>query len=253
MCARVSSKKRGKRDQRWYLSSLCISITCPPASLLLSLHLSPLFPQLSQENYNLTAHFNISASKWVWQPLLCVPPHPHLTASSVPTSIHPPTHPALSLPAPASSCRLLIIPPTVQLLPCDRRETDRDGKKQKQIRLKPRSLCQAIRLSLCEFCDMYTTMNLQWGAVSLRADVCHSWSDIDTQAAFHSDSWGSDLIHRDRHWLRIEVCVCPFVYLCIRCHPLYMSHFSAWDTSEKALSAAITPIVFSMHAHACYC
>lgn len=148
MCARVSSKKRGKRDQRWYLSSLCISITCPPASLLLSLHLSPLFPQLSQENYNLTAHFNISASKWVWQPLLCVPPHPHLTASSVPTSIHPPTHPALSLPAPASSCHLLIIPPTVQLLPCDRRETDRDGKKQKQIRLKPRSLCQAIRLSL---------------------------------------------------------------------------------------------------------
>lgn len=82
MCARVSSKKRGKRDQRWYLSSLCISITCPPASLLLSLHLSPLFPQLSQENYNLTAHFNISASKWVWQPLLCVSPHPHLTASS---------------------------------------------------------------------------------------------------------------------------------------------------------------------------
>lgn len=93
MCARVSSKKRGKRDQRWYLSSLCISITCPPASLLLSLHLSPLFPQLSQENYNLTAHFNISASKWVWQPLLCVPHHPHLTASSVPTSIHPPTQP----------------------------------------------------------------------------------------------------------------------------------------------------------------
>lgn len=102
MCARVFSKKRGKRDQRWYLSSLCISITCPPASLLLSLHLSPLFPQLSQENYNLTAHFNISASKWVWQPLLCVPPHPHLTASSVPTSIHPPTHPASTLsPSPS--------------------------------------------------------------------------------------------------------------------------------------------------------
>lgn len=80
--------------------------------------LIPLFPWLSQENYNLTAHFNISASKWVWQALLCVtlfPPPP----SYVPTSNHPPT--TLSFPAPSSSCRLLIIPPTVQLLPCDRR------------------------------------------------------------------------------------------------------------------------------------
>lgn len=184
---------------------------------------------------------------------------PHTPTSllllSLPPSIHPPTQHSLSQPQ----------PPRVVCLSFPRqfnfyhvtgeRQTEMEKNKNKSDSNRGRfaRLSGCLSLSLCEFCDMYTTMNLQWGEVSLRADVCHSWSDIDTQAAFHSDSWGSDLIHRDRHWLRIEVCVCPFVYLCIRCHPLYMSHFSAWDTSEKALSAAITPIVFSMHAHACYC
>lgn len=188
---------------------------------------------------------------------LCPPtPPPHcFFCPYLHPSTHPPTQHSLSQPQ----------PPRVVCLSFPRqfnfyhvtgeRQTEMEKNKNKSDSNRGRfaRLSGCLSLSLCEFCDMYTTMNLQWGEVSLRADVCHSWSDIDTQAAFHSDSWGSDLIHRDRHWLRIEVRVCPFVYLCIRCHPLYMSHFSAWDTSEKALSAAITPIVFSMHAHACYC
>lgn len=71
----------------------------------------------------------------------------HTPPSCVPISIHPPT--------PLSPCPNLLVsfayryPRRVQLLACDRRERETGGKKQKkQIRLKPRALCQAIRLSL---------------------------------------------------------------------------------------------------------
>lgn len=176
MCARVSSKKRGKRDQRWYLFlSLHLYHSAPrlPPSLA---SLIPLFPRLSQENYNLTAHFNISASKWVWQALLCVAP------SSVPTAIHPPR----SLPAPTSLCRLLIVSPRRFNFYHVTGEGEREGEMEKKNKNKSGSnrgrfarLSGCLSLSSCEFPDTYTTMNLQWGEVSLRPDVRRSCSGLD--------------------------------------------------------------------------
>lgn len=84
--------------------------------------LIPLFPWLSQENYNLTAHFNISASKWVWQALLCVALFP--PSSFLCPYLYPSTHPSLFLPHPPLVV-CLSFPPTVQLLPCDGRERER--------------------------------------------------------------------------------------------------------------------------------
>lgn len=109
--------------------------------------LIPFFPWLSQENYNLTAHFNISASKWVWQALLCVSP-PNPPPSSLCPYLHPYSHPSLLVPT--SSCRLLIVPPTVQVLPCDRRER---GRREKTKTNQPQSKAtlpgyQAVSLCL---------------------------------------------------------------------------------------------------------
>lgn len=173
----VSSKKRGKRDQWWYLSSHRVSISSPRLHPSLA-SLIPLFPRLSQENYNLTAHFNISASKWVWQALLWVVLSlPHFLHVSL-TSLHPPT--------PLSFCPNLLLsfaycsPDGSTFTMWQERKRERETEKtQKQIRLKARPLCQAIRLSHCEFHDTYTTMNLQWGEVSLRPDVRHSHSGLD--------------------------------------------------------------------------
>lgn len=126
----VSHPRRDGKEISGDTFPLSVSLSLvPPASPLLSLHLSPLFPQLSQENYNLTAHFNISASKWVWQALLCVVLYPLLLPVSLPPSIHPPT------PLPLSPSPNLLVslayrsPRQVQLLPCDRRESERDGEK----------------------------------------------------------------------------------------------------------------------------
>lgn len=87
--------------------------------------LIPLFPRLSQENYNLTAHFNISASKWVWQALLCVVLSPTPTPFLCPC-LHPSTHPSISLPQPPRVV-CLSFHRRAQLLPCDRRERGREG------------------------------------------------------------------------------------------------------------------------------
>lgn len=179
LCLCLFQEERKERSVVIPFLSPCLHHSSPHLLPTLA-SLIPLFPRLSQENYNLTAHFNISASKLVWQALLCAYPHPLLPpASSLCPYLHPSTHPYLAVPT--SLCRLLIAPPTAQLLPCDRREREwgRRGKKQKQIRLKPRPLCQAIRLSLSEFHDTYTTMNLQWGEVSLHPDVCHSQSGLN--------------------------------------------------------------------------
>lgn len=119
------------------------SSPCLPPSLA---SLIPLFPWLSQENYNLTAHFNISASKWVWQPLLCV------TLPFLCPYLHPSTHSSLSLPQPP--CVVCLSLPstgsTFSMWQERERERGRHGKNppKKQIRLKPKALCQAIRLSL---------------------------------------------------------------------------------------------------------
>lgn len=170
--------------------------------------LIPFFPWLSQENYNLTAHFNISASKWVWQALLCVsPPTPH-PPPCVPTSIHTPTPLSLSQP------------PRVVCLSFPRRfkfyhvtgEREGDGKKQKQISLNPRPLCQAIRLSLSA--SLWVSWHVHDHEPTMRKGIASPWCMPlivrlrCTQAMFQSDRAGSDLNHRDRHVLRIEVCVC---------------------------------------------
>lgn len=101
VCLCLIREERKKRSAVIPFLSPCLyhSSPCLPPSLA---SLIPLFPRLSQENYNLTAHFNISASKWVWQALLCVTP-------PLPVSLSPSIHPLLSLPAPTSLCRLLIV------------------------------------------------------------------------------------------------------------------------------------------------
>lgn len=104
MCACVSSKKGGRRDQLWYLSSPCISITHAP-SFLLSLHLSPSSLSFLRKitTWLLTLIFQHLSE---CDRLSFVSPSPPL---SLPTSIHSP----LSFPAPTSSCHLLIVPPTI--------------------------------------------------------------------------------------------------------------------------------------------
>lgn len=206
MYAYVSSKERGKRDQRWYLSSLCISITCTPHLPPSLASLIPLFPGLSQENYNLTAHFNISASKWVWQALLCVPP-----PSSVPTSIYPPT------PLSLSPCPNLLVSFAHRFprrfnfyhVTAERGRGKETGKKTKTNQAQTEAALpgyQAVSLwVLWHVHDHEPTMRrgitLPWCTpLTLRFRL--------TQAVFQSDRQGSDLIHRDRHWLRIEVYVC---------------------------------------------
>lgn len=211
MCGCDSSKKRGKRDQLWYLSSSYISITFGPSSPLHSLHISPtpsspsspsLVFWLSQENYILTVHFNISVSKWVWQALLFVP-----LPFTVPTSIRALLSLRLSFPAPSSSCRVPIVTQTVQPLPCDRSEAGRVGEMEKKNNKNKSGskwgrfagLSGCLSVSPCEFCDTYTSMNLRWGEVSLRPDVCHSCSAFDAhRQRFRLTGRGSDLIHRDR-------------------------------------------------------
>lgn len=96
---------------------------------------------------------------------------------------------------------------------------ERDGKKQKQIRLKPlRPLCQAIRLSLSV--SQWVLWHIHDHEPTMRRGIASPWCTPltlrlrCTQAVFQSDREGSDLIHRDRHRLKIEVCVCLWM-LCV--------------------------------------
>lgn len=214
MCLCLIQEERERRSAVIPFLSPCLyrSSPCPP---LLSLHLSPLFPQLSQENYNLTAHFNISASKWVWQALLCVvlsPTSPPPPPPCVPTSIHPSTHPSPPLSrAPTSSCRLLIVPRdrfNFYHVTGERARERRGGNKktktnQAQSEASPPGYQAVARWLSWHVRDHEPTM---------RRGIASPWCTPLTlrlrraQAVLWSDRGGSDLIHRDSHELRIEVC-----------------------------------------------
>lgn len=199
----VSCENRGRRDHLWYLSSPCISITRGPSSALLSLHLSPSSLGFLRKitTWLLTLIFQHLSE---CDRLSFVSPLPFC----VPTFIHPPTHPAFSLPQPPSVI-FLPFPPMVQPLPCDRRggdEKTKTNQAQKQGLFVGLSGCLSV--SLFEFFDTYTTINPRWGEVSLPLDARLSSSGLDThRQCFRLTGQGSDLIHRDRHRLRIEVCV----------------------------------------------
>lgn len=187
-----------------YHSSPCLP---PPLSSLI-----PLYPRLSQENYNLTAHFNISASKWVWQAILCV------TSPFLCPYLYPSTHSSLSPPQPPCVVCLSLPSTGSTFSMWQERERGRWGDREKNKNKSGSKQELSARLSGClslspgEFHDTYTTMNLQWGEVSLHPHARHSCSDLDShRRCFQSQREGCDLIHWDR--FRIKVCVCGKSYL----------------------------------------
>ena len=125
-------------------------------------------------------------------------------------SIHPPFSP--SLPGPNLLVSLAYRSPRhVQLLPCDRRESEREtgGKKNKtktnqaQSEASPPGYQAVARWLSWHVRDHEPTM---------RRGIASPWCTPLTlrlrraQAVLRSDRGGSDLIHRDSHELRIEVC-----------------------------------------------
>lgn len=138
----MSLPRREEREISGDTFPLPVSLSLvPPASLLLSLHLSPSSLGFLRKitTWLLTLIFQHLSE---CDRLSFVSP----PSSCVPTSIHPPT--PFSLPAPTHSCRLLIVPPTVQLLPCDRREEDRKKTKTNQAQTEA-SLPGYQAVSLC--------------------------------------------------------------------------------------------------------
>ncbi len=178
VCLCLFQEERKERSAVIPFLSPCLYRLSPRLSPSLA-SLIPLFPRLSQENYNLTAHFNISASKWVWQALLCVvlspttPPSPLLPVS-LPQSIHPPHS--------LSPCPNLLVSfahrspngSTFNMW----QEREKNKNKSGSNRGLSARLSGCLSLSPGEFHDTYVAMNLQWGEVSLHPDVRHSHSGL---------------------------------------------------------------------------
>lgn len=167
--------------------------------------------------------------------------------------LYPSTHPSLFLPH----------PPLVVCLSFPQRFNfyhvtgERDGKKQKQIRLKPlRPLCRAIRLSLSV--SQWVLWHTHDHEPTMRRGIASPWCmpltlrPRCTQPVFQSDREGCDLIHRNRHRLKIELCVYLFLRgVYIRSHLLYLSHFSSWCFREKTFAVRLLHVCIYTHMYHC--
>lgn len=88
-------------------------------------------------------------------------------------------------------------------------------------------LSGCLPVSPCESRDTYTSMNLRWGKVSLRPDICHSRSAFDALGQrFRLTERGSDLILGDRQKRGVWA----------SSWPLQLSHFTVRVSSVKLLT-----------------